>query len=240
MVSRMAPAVARILLVFCTLLTGSAAAQDSELDKILDSLEGGHGIRQVAISPDGRRVAWVDAHRGSEHGIFVCSVASPATSRRRITAGSCEEASDERGIAWSPDSRQLAFLSDAQSTDQLQLYMADVTSGKARKLTDFKGSLGAPSWSPDGKTLAVLFTEDASRVPGPLEPMPLPSGVMGSKTFEQRLTTVDVATGRTRQLSPPDMYVYEYDWSPDGKKFALIASRGAGDANWYVAEIYTL
>ena len=123
---------------------------------------------------------------------------------------------------------------------QLQLYVAKVTGGEARKLTDLKGSLDAPSWSPDGKTLALLFTENAPRLPGPLEPMTLPSGVIGGKIYEQRLTTVDVATGRTRQLSPADMYVYEYDWSPDGKKFVLTAAHGAGDGNWYVAEIYTL
>ena len=76
--------------------------------------------------------------------------------------------------------------------------------------------------------------------PGRLEPMPLPSGVIGSKVFEQRLTTVDVATGRTRQLSPADMYIYEFDWSPDSKKFVVTAAHGPGDANWFVAEIYTL
>ena len=67
-----------------------------------------------------------------------------------------------------------------------------------------------------------------------------PSGVIGSKIYEQRLTTVDVATGRIRQVSPADLYVYEYDWSPDGKKFVLTAAHGAGDANWYVAEIFSL
>jgi dipeptidyl aminopeptidase/acylaminoacyl peptidase len=241
MMSRMARAVALVLSVLFTLLSGSAGAQDSSLDAMLDSLAGAHGIRQVAISPDGQRVAWVEeANDASAHGIFVCSLASPASTRRRITAGSGDEVSEEREIAWSPDSRQLAFLSDAQTPDQLQLYVAKVTGGEARKLTDLKGSLDAPSWSPDGKTLALLFTENAPRLPGPLEPMTPPSGVIGGKIYEQRLTTVDVATGRVRQLSPADLYVHEYDWSPDGRKFVLTAARGAGDGNWYVAEIFTL
>jgi dipeptidyl aminopeptidase/acylaminoacyl peptidase len=54
------------------------------------------------------------------------------------------------------------------------------------------------------------------------------------------LTIVDVKTGNVRQLSPADMYVYEYGWSPNGKTFAAIAARGSGDANWYVAQLYTL
>jgi len=67
-----------------------------------------------------------------------------------------------------------------------------------------------------------------------------PSGVIGGKVYEQRLATVDVATGHTRRISPPDMYVYEFDWSPDEKRFVAIAAHGAGDAQWYVAEIYTI
>jgi dipeptidyl aminopeptidase/acylaminoacyl peptidase len=187
-------------------------------------------------------VAWVEAEGlgSSPRGIFVCNLASPASTRRRITAGSSEEASEEREIAWSPDSRQLAFLSNAQTADQMQLYVANVAGGDARKLTDLKGSLSSPSWSPDGRTLALLFIENAPRLPGPLEPMMLPSGEIGGKTYEQRLTTVGVATGQVRQLSPADLYVYEYDWSPDGKSFVMTAARGAGDANWFVAEMFTL
>jgi len=36
------------------------------------------------------------------------------------------------------------------------------------------------------------------------------------------------------------MYVYEYDWSPDGARFAVIAAHGNGDNNWYIAQLYTL
>jgi dipeptidyl aminopeptidase/acylaminoacyl peptidase len=159
MVGRTGRTIALILPVFFTLLHGRVRAQQSSLADTLSSLEDSHGIRQVAISPDGQRVAWVEASGRSPHGIFVCTLASPASTRRRITADSGGEASDEREIAWSPDSRQLVFLSNAQTPDQLQLYVAKVTGGEARKLTDFRGALDSPTWSPDGKTLALLFTE---------------------------------------------------------------------------------
>ena len=240
MVRRVARTVALILPLLITLTSGKVTAQESSLDATLDSLAGGHSIRQLAISPDGQRVAWVEAIGSSSAGIYVCTLAAPAAARRHITAAGEDGASDEREISWSPDSRQLAFLSNAQTPDQLQLYVAKVTGGEARKLTNLRGSLDAPSWSPDGKTLALLFTENAPRVPGPLEPMTPPSGVIDSKIYEQRLTTVDVASGRVQQVSQADLYVYEYDWSPDGKKFVLTAAHGAGDANWYVAEIYSL
>jgi dipeptidyl aminopeptidase/acylaminoacyl peptidase len=228
------------LLGLLVIFASTVGAHESSLDSMLSSLAGAHGVRQVAISPDGQRVAWVQTDGAPPHGIFVCNLVAPSSTRRRITAASGDDAAEERAIAWSPDSRQLAFLSNAQTPDQSQLYAAKVTGGEARKLSDLKGSLDAPSWSPDGNTVALLFTENAPRLPGPLEPMTPPSGVTGGKTYEQRLTTVDIATGRVRQLSPADMYVYEYAWSPDGKKFVVTAAPGAGDANWYIAQIYAL
>ena len=54
MMSRMARTVALVLPALFTLLPGSAGAQVSSLDTMLDSLAGAHGTRQVAISPDGQ------------------------------------------------------------------------------------------------------------------------------------------------------------------------------------------
>jgi dipeptidyl aminopeptidase/acylaminoacyl peptidase len=70
--------------------------------------------------------------------------------------------------------------------------------------------------------------------------VPPDSGVLGSQIYEQRLTVVDAASGAVRQLSPKDMYVYEYDWSPDGRTFAATAAPGAGDDNWWIAQLYTM
>jgi dipeptidyl aminopeptidase/acylaminoacyl peptidase len=46
--------------------------------------------------------------------------------------------------------------------------------------------------------------------------------------------------GPLRQISPADMYVYEYDWSPDSRRFVTTAAYGNGDNNWYVAGIWTI
>ena len=67
-----------------------------------------------------------------------------------------------------------------------------------------------------------------------------PSGLIEQRVYEQRLTTVDAASGQVRQVSPADLYIYEYDWSPDGKSFVATAAHGAGDANWWVAQLCTI
>jgi dipeptidyl aminopeptidase/acylaminoacyl peptidase len=43
-----------------------------------------------------------------------------------------------------------------------------------------------------------------------------------------------------RPVSPADLYVYEYDWSPDSKAFAATAAHGVGDNNWWIARLYTI
>src|SRR5205085_6987264 len=129
------------------------------------------------------------------------------------------------------DSRQIAFVSDREKAGQLQLYVASA-GGKPRQLTHLTGLLAEPRWSPDGKRIAILFTENLPRAAGPLDPVLPDSGVVESKIYEQRLAIVDVATGDVSQISPADHYIYEYAWSPDGRTFAVTSAKGAGDNNW--------
>ena len=202
------------------------------------------GFHQVAISSDASHVAWVEPildSRGESTGssdIYIQDLKTPDAKPRRISASSGGGNADEGEIAWSPDSKQLAFLSDVERSGQFQLYIGGV-GGAAHKLTNLTGYLADPAWSPDGKAVAFLFTENAPRAAGPLMPMTPETGVIGATIYEQRLTVADLATGTIRQLSPADLYVYEFDWSPDGKSLVAIAAHGAGDDNWYIAQLYT-
>ena len=238
----------RLLLALALGMASAAtcyAVQKSSLDQALDSLFAVHTFKQVAISPDGKRVAWVESLKGKDQqptgnsAIYVATLGS-SEQPRRVSAGNGSAEYAERDIAWSPDSKKLAFLSDKEGSDQLQLYIAEATGHAARQLTRLTGYLASPSWSPDGKRLAVLFTENAPRAAGPLEPMTPPSGRIEQQVFEQRLTIVDVTSGQVLQVSPADLYIYEYDWSPDSKTFAATAAHGVGDANWWIAQLCTI
>jgi dipeptidyl aminopeptidase/acylaminoacyl peptidase len=139
-----------------------------------------------------------------------------------------------------PDNSQIAFLSDCAKANQFQLYIAPASGGSAKQVTHFTGLLADPRWSPDGKRIAVLFTQDLPHRAGPLDPVPPDSGVLESKIYEQRIAVIDLATGSSHQITPANMYVYEYDWSPDGRNFAVSAAPGMGDNNWWIAQIYTV
>ncbi len=218
----------------------------TSIDRVIDSLFAVREFKAVAISPDGTRVAWVeslhekDGAPSPNSAIFIADLKSLSTPPRRISVGTGAADHAEHDIAWSQDGRRLAFLSDAAREGQLDLYVVNASGGSARRLTHLSGFLAEPHWSADGKTLAFLFIENAPRAAGPLQPMTKGVGVIEQRIYEQRITTVDLACGRVRQVSPADLYVYEYDWSPDGKSFVATAAHGPGDDNWYIDELYTI
>jgi Tol biopolymer transport system component len=215
---------------------GSAADTKSSspsMHNVITALWAGKNFDQTAISPDGKQVAWVESTKAGS-AIFI-SAATGGTPRRITADGQAESA-----IAWSPDSKQIAFLSDAGNPGQPQLYTVNTGTGSPRNLTSVKGFLASPGWSPDGKTIAFLFTENAERAAGPLVAEKAQTGVIKETVTEQRLALIDSAGGKVRQISPADMYVYEYAWSPDGKSFVTTAAHGNGDDNWYVAQINTI
>jgi len=205
---------------------------------------------EASISPDHRLIAWAQSTPRIAGAVATGSAIYFAPERRptattRITATKAEAPSagvpiDEKYIAWAPDSASLAFLSDAESPGQRQLYLMRLADHSVRQLTRLKGYLATPRWSPDGRTIAFLFTDNAVRVAGPLTAAAPVVGIVDEHIYEQRIATVDVAGGEPKQISPGDLYIYEYDWSPDGKQFAATAAHGSGDNNWYVAELYAI
>ncbi len=46
--------------------------------------------------------------------------------------------------------------------------------------------------------------------------------------------------GDYRLVSPDGTFVYEYDWTPDGKGFVGTAAEGDGDNQWWVASLRAL
>lgn len=218
-----------------------AAVVDAAVDRAMHTVD----FTEVALSPDGQRVAWVqrtqtaDGSDAKKHEVYLLDRSAPSAKPVRITAATDGKPHDEEQIAFSPDGKFLAFFSDAASSEQQQLYVTDGSSAP-RKLTSIRGAASAPAWSPDGGLIAFLFIEGLQGAHGALEAAPDWSGVVGEHLPEQRIAVVSALGGEVRQVTPPDHYVYEYAWSPDGQRFAVTAARGAGEANWWVAELATI
>jgi dipeptidyl aminopeptidase/acylaminoacyl peptidase len=185
---------ASLLLVPLTLAQPASAVRAktiSPMDNVIATLWAGKTFDQTAISPEGKQVAWVE---NSKEGSAIFIAATSGGTPRRVTAGG----GSESAVAWSPDSKQVAFLSDAGNPGQPQIYVVNAAAGTPRKLTSVKGFLASPGWSPDGKTIAFLFTENAERAAGPLVAEKAQTGVIKEAVTEQRLALIDVAGGKLR------------------------------------------
>jgi len=144
-----------------------------------------------------------------------------------------------RDVAWSSDSKRIAFVADlAGDVTAAQVWTAAADGSAPVKHAELKGYAQAPRFSPDGSRLSILFIEGMPRAAGPLQPMTPLAGVIDEKIYEQRIAIIDLSSDHLTQVTPADMYVYEYDWMPDGQGWAATAVRGSGDANWWIARLY--
>src|SRR5882757_5438237 len=126
------------------------------IEQAIHALSAASGFEQAAVSPDGKKVAWVEAFRDKNgadsgySGIFTTTIDGQALPGKiTISSGPAHSESD---VAWAPDSRRIAFISDAAKPGQSQLYLEGASGQPTKRLTDVKGTLAAPKFSPDGKT----------------------------------------------------------------------------------------
>ncbi len=201
-------------------------------------------FQRVAISPGGERVAWVEAvatadgPSGNLRTIQLMDRSGSAA--RRLTAAANGSPHEEDEPVFSPDGSRVAFLSDAEAAGQPQLYVAELKSGAIRQLTHVTGHLERPLWAPDGQRLAVLFLEGAADARGPLGPSARETGVIASVVREQRIALVAAEGGELARVSPSDLFIYEYAWSPDGTRFVATGAHGDGDNNWWTADLFLI
>ncbi len=195
----------------------------------------------IALSPDGARVAWVQstATAAKPKPLYFSSVSGNTAAARLSLPGENSERIDS-DPAWSPDSKTITFFSTAgEKDDQRQLWTANTDGSNAQKLTTLHGYAARPHWSADGKQIAFLYIEGAGGG-GPLVAAPSTTGVVDTAIHNQRIAMLDLTTKKVRQVSPADLHIYDFDWSPDGKTFVASAAPGPGDNNWWIAQIYTI
>jgi hypothetical protein len=109
-----------------------------------------------AVSPDGKWVVFSVLEPSYEpdkeaSDLWLVS-ADGSEAPHRIT----NTRAPERDVAWSPDSRSIAFATRREGDDNEQIYILDLASGgEAQRLTDLSTGASSPKWRPDGK--AILF-----------------------------------------------------------------------------------
>ena len=195
-----------------------------------------HQFNGLALASPGDRIATIESAEEPDaateaRGTIVLRSARDGHVLARIDpCASCGYS----GLSFGPNG-QLAFVARDRKTGTATLMVQG--NKAARRLASVNGLAAQPRWSPDGRRIALLVTLGARKETGATQAGAREVGEIGSTNDEQRIAIVPVAGGALRLVSPADRFVYEYDWTPDGRGFVATSAKGNGDANWWVATI---
>lgn len=144
--------------------------------------DGSKYITEASISPDGERI--VITSRGE---VFNLPVDKGVT--KNITRSPGQH---DREAQWSPDGKQIAYISDG--TGETELYLQDATGGEPVQLTKNNDTyIRSFEWSPDSKT--IVYTDRKNRI-----------------------NLLDVATRQvTQAVQDPMAEIRDVTFSPDSK-----------------------
>ena len=225
------------------LVASFGKAQQGKIDAVLGQLERVHTFSGVSISPDGKWVAWI-SRAGAVSSVYLLDWTKARAKAKHIAAGEEAAGGEASGIAWSPDSSQFVFLWHAKSSSQDQIYRISAAgSTEAKQISHLDGHVEGLQFAPNGTHLAFLYAEHGGGG-GPLEAVPAQLGVIGSDLHNNRLSVLpmDGSTSQAeiRQVTPNELNIYEYDWSPDSRQFAAVAAPGPADNNWWTAKLYSV
>ncbi|MDH3592140.1 MAG: protein kinase, partial [Planctomycetota bacterium] len=164
-------------------------------------------LRSPALSPDGKRVAFV-AVRGGQADLYVRRVA--ARKALRLT----EDLDDESEVAFSPDGETVAYSAVRRKPLRSEVRLVPALGGQ---ITTVIAGAGHPAWSPDGRHLAFVRYAAAA----------------GYELVTSRLDGADQKTVLKGDAAYP--FLFNPAWSPDGKTLAVVRGRGgAQHAIWLV------
>jgi Tol biopolymer transport system component len=193
-------------------------------------------ISKVAVSPDGRRIAYVVSNPYPDYcnGVLFVAHADGRALRRIAAAASCGS-----GVAWAPDSRRLAYETTRRlgQLGEVEVYVVDLARPGQRRVVGVTS--GGFAWSPDGRYIAT--DSGYTRVDGG-------AGGRGYAKVDafawarngrwlavvddtRQLNLVDVATGSKRPLAADGVFGGFLSWSSDSRFIAYDSySRDSGDA----------
>jgi dipeptidyl aminopeptidase/acylaminoacyl peptidase len=199
-----------------------------------------HVFSEVALSPDGKYVASIEGDQTPSgavdvENLVIRPVGSGAAIPVKLPCGAVPGCTPS-SLAWSADSRHLGFILRTPGSHAHGIYITDTAGAPAVRRAAFNGTLVALQYG-NLERMSVLATAGAEKEVGAVEAGAPDTGVLGSDVHEQRLATVS-PDGVFTYVSPPDLFVYEYDTRPGGRGFVGTAAPGDGDNNWWVAKLY--
>ncbi|MBI4486163.1 MAG: S9 family peptidase [Acidobacteria bacterium] len=212
-------------------------------------------VGAVQWSPDGVRIAYTvtnnDGPGGPYSQLWLFDVASGQSTR----VG--DERSRGSQPVWAPDGKSLAYVGSIGGKSGLIICAADgsAPTWKAEMIGTNSSALTKTartlSWSPDSKTLAYV-----NATPGPEtadatgDPIVItrflykPTASEGNTRFNDNrrlhIFLLDIASGRTRQLTDGIHDEHSIDWSPAGDEILFVSNREPDADQFFNNDLFSI
>lgn len=204
------------------------------------------GFADVALSPDGRRIAGVSVLADRLEGIpptRIC-IADVETGRIEVVSSG---PNSERAPVWSPDGATLAYVSDRDRPHDFHVRIHDIGTKADRKIAIPDHFVEYVLWSPDGASLLIgaagVGADLAGAQGGIASPLAVEAAADWAPVLEagadeshwRSLWLADVAGGTVRRISPAGCNIWEAAWC-GADKVVVCASDAPGEEVWYTAD----
>ena len=179
-------------------------------------------LRGFDLSPDGRSVAYEVQTTNWEENRYDREIWLWRQGREAIRLTRSPKGTS-RSPAWSPDGAWIAFLSNRDEEQQIQLIRAD--GGEAVALTNHEEGVSSFRWSPDGGRIAFTASDPADSLEKKLEEQYGAYAVEDDDKGRTHLWVVDVvadsAAEPERLTEGQEFTVGGFEWSPDGSRIGF-------------------
>ena len=236
---------ATILALFAGQVAGQEAAADNG-GPTLEDLFTVKSLGSVEVSPDGQAVLytvnradlnenetdtdiWMLRRDGSDW-------ADPVQLTR--------SKQNDTNPQWRPESRAFAFLSsresDGDDSARLQkIYLMDSRGGEAQELFAHETSISSFQWSPDGASIAFRATDPESKLEKDRKENGRDVNVEDEPGRPSHLWILDAESGEAHRVTGGDSFtVGQFDWSPDGGRFAFSATPSGRPMDSWKSDVY--
>jgi Tol biopolymer transport system component len=156
-------------------------------------------VNAVSVAPDGQHIAAIVTVQSSPSSAPTTALVltnRDGSGDTRILAQGLT-VGELTSPAWSPDSRQIAFVQLVESDDRYHIVVVNADGTGRRQLTSGTTNDIEPQWSPDGKTIAFLSD---------------PNAVNAALSGQYLLTVVPAQGGQPRGITSPEGQAFQ--WAP--------------------------
>jgi dipeptidyl aminopeptidase/acylaminoacyl peptidase len=182
------------------------------------------------LASDGRHVAFTVSWPDRDTDTFCTSI--DIASLRDGQTKRISQMPSAHSPRWSPDGLRLLYLSRGEHADTMHIFqLADLS----ETAVDLPGRASNPSWSPEGRHVALTIKSDPTKrsaqeghAPKIIDALHYRMDELGYRPMRQQLGFVDVGSGTVELITDDAFLADEAAWSPDGRRLAFVADRRPG------------